>query len=540
MPATGPARSTGGVSLLSSTMQELRPDGEAILLDAHGISKSFGGVHALDKADFSCGVGEIHALLGANGAGKSTLVKILSGVLQPDEGTIVLGGATVSFSGPAEAVAGGVATVFQELSLFPHLTVAENIMIGHEPTGALGQISQRRLRAAVRELLEGLGIGHIRPGAMVADLSLADRQLVEIFKALSRRPKLLILDEGTSALGRKEVQRLFDLLRKLRDGGTSVIFISHRMSEIRDFVDRMTVFRNGRHVATVAAAEASDEEIVEMMLGQRVERSFPSKTAVAGDAEVLLEVAHLSAGSGLRDVSLSLRGGEVLGIAGLEGQGQGELLLALFGAYRRVKGETRFRGRPTRLGTPWRAKRAGVALIPEDRKTEGLVLPMSVRENITFAVLERLGRFGFVSRARERRFVEEMMERLAVKAASMELPARSLSGGNQQKLVLAKWLEAGADVFLFYDPTRGIDVGTKQAFYELIAGLTRDGKGVLLYTTETSELIGLCHRVLVMDDGRVVRELDGEEITESNILAASLGVGRERAEAGSDVAEAAA
>ncbi|WP_246218112.1 sugar ABC transporter ATP-binding protein [Jiella pacifica] len=509
------------------------------LLEARGISKSFGGVHALENADFSCRTGEIHALLGANGAGKSTLVKVLSGVQRADAGTIALAGETVSFSGPADAARHGVATVFQELSLFPHLTVAENILIGHQPTGFLGQISQRRMRAEVRELFESLGVDHIAPGAHVADLSLADRQLVEIFKALSKKPKLLILDEGTSALGRKEVQRLFDLLRKLKAGGTAVIFISHRMSEIREFVDRMTIFRNGRHVATVRAAEASDGEIVEMMLGQKVERSFPAKTRIETDAPSLLELAGFSAGSGLQDISFALRRGEVLGLAGLEGQGQGTLLLALFGAYRGIRGEVTISGRPAKVATPWQAKASGIALIPEDRKTEGLVLPMSVRENITFSVLSSLGRFGFVNPTKERAFVARMMERLAVKAASMELPARSLSGGNQQKLVLAKWLETGADIFLFYDPTRGIDVGTKQAFYELIVGLTREGKGVILYSTETSELIGLCHRVAVMDDGRIVETLQGDDITEQDILAAALGVGRGRADAGSELAEAA-
>jgi ribose transport system ATP-binding protein len=262
------------------------------------------------------------------------------------------------------------------------------------------------------------------------------------------------------------------------------------------------------------------------MLGERVERTFPQRNAVAADAEPLLEVDHLSGGSKINDISFSVRRGEVVGIAGLEGQGQGELLLALFGAYRRLTGEVRIGGRPARLGTPWRAKEAGIALIPEDRKTEGLILPMSVRENISFATLPKYGGFGFVSPPRERAFVERMIERLSVRVGSMEQPARSLSGGNQQKLVIAKWLEAGSDIFLFYDPTRGIDVGTKHAFYELIIDLTKQGKAVVLYTTEPVELIGLCHRVLIMDDGAMVAELAGAEITEENILSASLGLKR--------------
>jgi len=500
-----------------------------VLLEARGISKSFGGVHALSDADFLCRQGEIHALLGANGAGKSTLVKILSGVQQPDAGTIRIAGEEVSFSGPADAAAKGVSTVFQELSLFTHLTIAQNILIGHEPTGALGQINRGQMRARVKSLFESLGITHLKPEALVSELSLADRQLVEIFKALSRNPRLLILDEGTSALGRQEVERLFELLRKLAKSGTSVVFISHRMSEIREFVDRMSIFRNGRSVASVNAAECSDEEIVEMMLGERVERTFPARNVVVADAKPLLEVDRLSGGSKIKDISFSVRRGEVVGIAGLEGQGQGELLLALFGAYRRLTGEVRIDGKPTRLGTPWRAKEAGIALIPEDRKTEGLILPMSVRDNISFATLPKYGSFGFVSLARERAFVEEMIERLSVRVGSMEQPARSLSGGNQQKLVIAKWLEAGSDIFLFYDPTRGIDVGTKHAFYELITNLTKQGKAVVLYTTEPVELIGLCHRVLIMDDGAIVAELAGAEITEENILSASLGLKRKGA-----------
>ena len=505
-------------------------EGGPALLEARDVSKHFGGVTALDSANFSCRGGEIHALLGANGAGKSTLVKILSGVQSADSGEIRLGGKPVSLSSPADAAAHGVATVFQELSLFPHLTVAENVMIGHEPVGPLRQIRRRAVTEQVTGLLKRLHIDHISPADLVGDLSLADRQLVEIAKALSHDPRVLILDEGTSALGGQEVQRLFELLRGLRPEGKAVVFISHRMSEIRELVDRMSVFRNGRDVGTVPADQADENEIVEMMLGQRVEQSFPERVSLDEQAETVLETRNLHAGERLRDISLSLRRGEVLGIAGLEGQGQGELLLALFGAYRRIKGDVLVRGQKTRLGTPWRAKRAGLVLIPEDRKSEGLIQPMSVRDNLSLANLDRLSRLGFIRGDEERRFVDRVIERMNIKAASLDQPVRSLSGGNQQKLVLGKWIETGGEVFLFYDPTRGIDVGTKQSVYQLIDGLARESKGVILYTTEDSELVGLCHRVLVMDDGTIVRELAGDDITETNILSASLGVSGSRGE----------
>ncbi len=511
------------------------PAGHTALLEARGISKRFGGVIALDDADFVCQAGEIHALLGANGAGKSTLVKILSGVHPPDAGSIRLAGQAVTLASPAAAAAHGVATVFQELSLFPHLTVAQNVMIGHEPIGRLGQIRGRELRRQVAGLLEQLGIEHIKPQAFVSDLSLADRQLVEIAKALSHDPQVLILDEGTSALGRQEVQRLFDLLKTLRRQGKAVVFISHRMGEIRELVDRVTVFRNGRHVGSLDAEAFDENRLVEMMLGERVERSFPPRAELAADANVLLELNKLSAGTQLRDISFALRRGEVLGIAGLEGQGQGELLLALFGAYRRITGRVRMHGHEVKLGTPWRAQHAGLALIPEDRKTQGLLQRLSLRENIALASLGQLTHWGMVSRTDERKLVAGLIDRMQIKTASMELPARSLSGGNQQKVVLAKWLETSAEVFLFYDPTRGIDVGTKHHFYELIEGLAAAGKGVLLYSTEIIELIGLCHRVVVMDDGRIVRELVDQQITEPNILAASLGLEKNRDDAAAGV-----
>lgn len=492
-------------------------------LEAINISKYFGGTIALSEADFCCYKGQIHALLGANGAGKSTLVKILCGVQSADTGEIRLDGRVVTLSDPVAAAAQGVSAVFQELSLCPHLTVAENVMLAHEPTGPLGQIRNRRLRENVRSLLERLGIDHIPLNEMVSHLTLADRQLVEIVKALSHDPSTLIVDEGTSALGHDESQRLFDLLKRLRNEGKAVIFISHRMAEVREIADQLTVFRNGTNVASIAAQDMDENKLIEYMLGERVEQSFPEQAQLTDDDHVRLEVEQLSAGSRLKGVNFAARAGEVLGLAGLEGQGQGDLLLALFGVIRRISGTVRVDGKPVRLGRPWRAIRAGFALIPEDRKTQGLLQPLSLRENIVLASLGRMTRFGLVNRTRERETTQSGMERMQIVASSPELAVHALSGGNQQKVVIAKWLEAGGEIFLFYDPTRGVDVGAKGAFYELIADLAKAGKTVLLYTTEISELVGLCHRVLVMNDRRVETELTGDEINESRILSASIG-----------------
>ncbi|MGN8199988.1 sugar ABC transporter ATP-binding protein [Salinisphaera sp. RV14] len=510
---------------------------DAPALEASGIAKHFAGTIALDDADFSCRRGEVHVLLGANGAGKSTLVKILCGVQPPDAGTIRLSGEPVQLRNPIRAAELGVAAVFQELSLAPHLTVAENIMLAHEPTGPLGQIRGRELRRRVTDLFEQIGIDHIKPNTLTGRLTLADQQLVEIAKALSHDPKTLIVDEGTSALGREEVRRLFDLLGRLRERGTAIIFISHRMAEVREIADRLTVFRNGTNVGTVDAADMDESHLVELMLGERIEQSFPDRAPQPADKDPLLDVANLSAGELLHDISFQLRRGEVLGVAGLEGQGQGDLLLALFGMVRRLSGEVRVAGKPVHLGSPWKAIRAGFALIPEDRKTQGLLQPLSLRENIVLASLKVLSRGGLIDRARERRTAEEGMQRMEIKAASMETPVAALSGGNQQKVVIAKWLETGGDIFLFYDPTRGVDVGTKRAFYELIGELAQAGKAVLLYSTELSELVGVCHRVLVMNDRRIAETLEGTDITENAILAASLGV---REHAGTESASAAA
>ncbi|MER3438489.1 MAG: sugar ABC transporter ATP-binding protein [Chloroflexota bacterium] len=492
------------------------------ILAADGIAKRFGGVVALDGASFSCEAGEIHALLGGNGAGKSTMVKVLCGVQPADAGTIMFKGRQVRFADPAAAAAAGVVPVFQELSLIPDLTVAENLFMGREPR-RFGLMDRRGMARAARELFERLRFPPIDPDAIVRDLPLAERQLAEIAKAIGRNPDVLILDEATSALGAQEVERVFATLRDLRQQGMAIVFISHRMEEMRALCDRATIFRDGKDVATVNVAEVGQEEIVRLMVGRQLEEVFPPKPAVS-TAPPVLQVENLSWEQTLRTISLTLHQGEILGLAGLEGQGQGDLLLALFGVYAGVTGSVRVNNRPLHLGSPAAAMDAGLALIPEDRKTQGLILPLSVRENITLPILPRLAQSGVVRRDDERATARQMIDRLAIKTASMDTPVRYLSGGNQQKTAIAKWLTTSARIYLMYDPTRGIDVATKQEIYRLMRDLAAEGHALLFFSTDLAEIIGLCDRALVMFEGTIIRELAGGELTKEALIAASLGM----------------
>jgi ribose transport system ATP-binding protein len=494
------------------------------LLSATGIDKRFGGVVALDGADFSCEVGEIHALLGENGAGKSTMVKVLCGVHPADDGTITYGGETVTFRGPSDAVAAGIVPVFQELSLVPDLTVAENLFMGEEPRTRLGLVDGKRMRRAAGALLVELGFVGIDPGALVRDLSLADRQLIEIAKAMRRQPKVLVLDEATSALNRRQVQQVFSVVRRLCEEGVSVVFISHRMDEVRDLCHRATIFRDGVNVGTVDVAKARDNEIVHMMIGRTLRETFPPRTQ-RPDVEVpLLEVHGLNWGDGLRDISLVVHRGEIVGLSGLEGQGQGDLLFALFGVYTGVNGHVGVNGKPIRRGGPRDAMAAGLALVPEDRKTQGLILPLPVDENVTLPTLPEVSRSGVISPAAVAAATRSMRDRLAIRMASAGVPVRFLSGGNQQKVAIAKWLLTDAAVYLLYDPTRGIDVGAKQEIYELMRRLASEGHGILFFSTDLAEIVGLCDRALVMYEGAIARELRGTALTEANLVSAAVGL----------------
>src|SRR5437773_2986512 len=407
-----------------------------------GVSKRYGGVRALQDADIAIEVGRIHAVLGENGAGKSTLIRIMAGVVAPDEGRMLLDGQPIAFASSAAANAAGIACSFQELSLIPDLSVADNVAISNPPR-RLGLIDRRAQRRMAEVALARAGADNIHPLALVKDLSLSRRQMVEIAKALARRPRILILDEATSALTAADVTKVVAVLERLRADGLALVYISHRMHEIAELADECTVFCNGRSVATFAAGTKTDNEIVELMIGREYNAVFPARVPRApGTAFPLLEVRHLSWTERLSDVSLELRAGEVIGLGGLDGQGQRELLLALFGVLRGTTGQVLINGRAVDITGPDVAKRStiGMALIPEDRKTEGLMLPMSVRDNLSFAALDRFSKGGIIDRAAERKAIEEMLKLLAIRTAGTDIPVAALSGGHQQQVVIAKWL----------------------------------------------------------------------------------------------------
>jgi ribose transport system ATP-binding protein len=501
------------------------------LFRMEGISKRYGGVRALENAALVVNAGRVHAILGENGAGKSTLIKITSGVVQPDEGRMLLEGAEVHFARPAAANAAGIVCIFQELSLIPDLSVADNILIS-DPPQRFGLIDRRAQRRAAEAALARAGAEDVHPLAPVKDLPLSRRQMVEIAKALARNPKILILDEATSALTAADVAKVFSVLKRLRAEGLALLYISHRMHEIAEIADECTVFRNGRNVATYAAGTKSDSEVVELMIGREYSHVFPPKpTPVPSSAPPVIEVRTLSWADRLKSISLSAKAGEVVGLGGLDGQGQREFLLALFGVLKGVTGEILIDGKPTVVASPEAAKskRIGMALIPEDRKTEGLMLPMSVRDNLSFAALERFARAGVIDRSAERRAIDDMIKLLSIRTAGTDIPVGALSGGNQQKVVIAKWLMVSPRIILLNDPTRGIDVGTKQEMYQLLRKLADSGAAILFYSTDYDELIGCCDRVFVLYDGAVKRVLEGAEITERALIGSALNITTEEA-----------
>ncbi len=482
-------------------------------LVATRVSKGFAGVRALADVDFDLNAGEVHALVGENGAGKSTLVKVLGGAVRPDAGEAVLDGAPLPFGDPLEARRRGLSLVYQELALAPHLSVADNVFLGRER----GRLWLRRadMRRAVRALLDELG-ADVDPDAPARTLSVGYQQMVEIARALATEARVLMLDEATAALSAAEVERLFAVVRRLRARGLGIVFVSHRLDEVLAVADRVTVLRDGRRVASAAAGDVDRARLIRWMVGRDLTEEFPVRAPAPG--ATVLDVRGLKAPPRLHDASLSVRAGEIVGLAGLVGAGRSSAALALVGA-RRATGEIRLDGQRVHFRSPAEAIAHGVVYVTEDRQARGLWPQMSAEANLTLASLGRLTRFGLLSRPRERTLAAEAARRFDVRAASLAQPAAALSGGNQQKLLLARFLLEPRRLVVLDEPTRGVDVGARAEIYALIARLAAEGAAILLISSDLTEVLGLADRIVVMRDGRTVGTLVRAEATPERVMA---------------------
>lgn len=491
------------------------------VLTARRVTRRFDAIIAVDAVDIALRSGEVHALLGENGAGKSTLIRLLAGILPPTSGEVLIHGRPLPTGG--HRIAAPVGVVFQELALVPDLTVADNLFFGHEPRTKVGTVSSRALRRRGQALLDELGIAGIPVGAEVRDLSLAQRQLVEIARVVAVPRKVVILDEATSALSPREVDWLLEHARRLAAADVAVLFISHRMSEVQRVADRISVLRNGRKVGERQRGNYDPEELVELMLNRRVERMFPARSSRDSTDRPVMSVRGLRWGQVGAGVDLDVQPGQILGIGGLAGQGQVELLEALVGL-RRTKGRITVAGRDVRLTSPRAALRhaPGIALIPEDRRSQGLMLGRSIRENVTLPILGRLSRAGLVDRGKENDTARIAIDQLHVACSSAEQVVGHLSGGNQQKVVIAKVLATEAKILLLHDPTRGVDVGTKSEIFQLMRRLADDGYALVFYSTDTTELLNVADRIAVMIGGEVAGVLEGDRMTEQELIAVSL------------------
>jgi ABC-type sugar transport system ATPase subunit len=488
------------------------------------ITKRYPGVVALNGVDFEVRPGEVMALVGENGAGKSTLLKILAGAEHADEGAIEVEGVPVQMADPREAQGHGIAVIYQELNLAEHLSVAENVFIGREPRTRFGTVDHAEMKRRTGQLLRELRVA-AAPSTIVGRLNVARRQMVEIAKALSMDARVIVMDEPTSSLTEQEVHTLLQLVRELRTKGVAVIYVSHRMREVFEISDRITVMRDGRLVGVHETAELTPDDVVTMMVGRELTDLFGGETGARVTSQTpVLEVTGLNAGDRVKDVSFSVRPGEILGFAGLIGAGRSETAHAIFGSNARSSGEVRVNGEAISPKHPDDAIRHGVVLVPEDRKREGLFLGLPVRTNIAAPSLKKLSRWGVVRRGAESALSREQSKRLNLRASAVNVPVRTLSGGNQQKVVLARWLALNPKVLLLDEPTRGVDVGAKAELYRIIRSVAADGVGVVVISSELPEVLGICDRIIVMREGRIVGELDAPTATEEAVMSLATGV----------------
>jgi rhamnose transport system ATP-binding protein len=490
------------------------------VLELRDIHKSFGAVKALRGANLSLHKGQVTALVGENGAGKSTMVKTLAGLHQQDRGQVFLDGEEVSFRDPLHAREAGIAVIYQEPTMFPDLTVAENIFMGRQPVRSLRRIDRKAMRQQALELFRQLGV-KIDPDRAAQGLSIADQQVVEIAKAISLNARVLIMDEPTAALSGVEVDRLFAVTRTLQERGAAVLFISHRFEEVFALADWITVMRDGAHVATSPAAGLAVDEVIRQMVGRDVASLFPKQDTVIGDTA--LEVRGLSRKGVFSDISFNVKVGEIVGLSGLVGAGRSEVARAIFGIDKYDSGAVQVRGEALKPLSPRDSMAAGLGFVPEDRRKQGLVMELNVSRNLTLTLRKKLSRFGLLTNQAEAQSTREWAKKLQIKAGAPTSPISTLSGGNQQKVVLGKWLATGPKVLIIDEPTRGIDVGTKSEVHRLISELAGTGLAVLMISSELPEILGMSDRVLVMHEGRITAELSRSEATEETVMSAATG-----------------
>jgi len=491
-----------------------------IILEMQHITKTFPGVIALDDVNFQLQKGEVHILLGENGAGKSTLIKILSGAYQKTSGEIYLNQKRIDIKNPGHALSLGIGIIYQELNLIPHLTAGENIFLGREPTLTLGIIDFKTLFQQAQALLDELGV-QINAQSLVKNLGVAQQQMVEVAKALSLDAEILIMDEPTSALTEQEITELFKTITRLKNNGVSIIYISHRLEELFEIGDRVSVLRDGKYIGTLLIKDTSKSELIEMMVNRELEEQFPKQTITRG--EEILRVEGLTRGRKLRNINFSLFRGEILGIAGLLGSGRTELARAIFGADRIDTGKIFIKGKLLSLKSPRNSINSGIGLLTEDRKTQGLVLNLSLKDNICLPSIDQFSRYGVVSSKKEKKVVQKYIRELRIKTPGLNQKVVYLSGGNQQKVVMSKWLCSNADILIFDEPTRGIDVGSKVEIYQFMNQLTAAGVAIIMISSELPEILGMSDRILVMHQGKIKGEFMAGEATQEKILHSALG-----------------